>query len=178
MLDITVACDASGYGIGAVLSHRMPDMSEKPVGFMSRTLNEAERKYSQIEKEALTCVSAVSHFHSYQWGYCFTLQTYHKPLLTLFNESKAITQQAAIRIQRWAWRLASYEYIMDWRSTKQHGNTDVLSRLPLPEAPAQSTTPAELVLMLEEAPITSCQRATWTRRDPVLAKLARFIQEG
>lgn len=120
MLDITVACDASGYGIGAVLSHRMPDMSEKPVGFMSRTLNEAERKYSQIEKEALTCVSAVSHFHSYQWGYRFTLQTDHKPLLTLFNESKAITQQAAIRIQRWAWRLRVHNGLEVNKTTRQH----------------------------------------------------------
>ena len=41
-LNIKVACDASDYGTGAVLSHWMPDGSEKPVGFMSRTLNEAE----------------------------------------------------------------------------------------------------------------------------------------
>ena len=95
----------------------MPDGSEKPVGFMSRTLNEAERKYSQIEREALACVIGISRFHSYLWGHHFTLQTDHKPLMTLFNESKAIPQQAASRIQRWAWRLASYEYTIEWRST-------------------------------------------------------------
>ena len=51
----------SDYGIGAVLSHNMPDGSEKPVSFMSRMLNRAEWKYSQIEKEAV----GVSRFHSY-----------------------------------------------------------------------------------------------------------------
>ena len=101
-LEIRVACDALAYGIGAVISHRMPDGSEKPVAFMSRTLNEAEKKYSQIEKEALACVVGVSRFHSYLWGHRFVLQTDHKPLMTLFNETKAIPQQAANRIQRWA----------------------------------------------------------------------------
>ncbi len=37
----------------------------------------------------------------------------HKPLLSLSNESKVIQQQAANRIQRWAWMLALYEYTYD-----------------------------------------------------------------
>ena len=39
-LEIQLACDASAYGIGAVLSHKMPDGSEKPVGFVFRTLSD------------------------------------------------------------------------------------------------------------------------------------------
>ncbi len=82
-LEIRVACDVSAYGIGAVLSHRFPGGSEKPVAFMSRTLNEAEKNYSQIEKKGLSCVVGVTRFHSYLYGHHFTVQTDHKPLMTL-----------------------------------------------------------------------------------------------
>ncbi len=42
-MEIVVACDASAYGIGAVLSHCLPDGTKKPVGFASRTLMDTER---------------------------------------------------------------------------------------------------------------------------------------
>ena len=54
-LNIPLACDVSAYGIAAVLSHEMPEGSEKSIRFVSRTLSDAEKQYSQIEKEGLAC---------------------------------------------------------------------------------------------------------------------------
>ena len=66
--DLSLACDASAYGLGVVLSHKMSDGSDKPIGYASRTLSAAEQNYSQLEKEGLACVFGVKKFHNYLFG--------------------------------------------------------------------------------------------------------------
>ena len=48
--ELVFSCDASPYGIGAVLSHIGP-AGEEPVPFASSKLNVTERKYSKLDKE-------------------------------------------------------------------------------------------------------------------------------
>ena len=55
-LPITLAGDASAYGIGSVISYTLPDGSEKPIAFASRTLSPSEKNYCQLEKEAFPLV--------------------------------------------------------------------------------------------------------------------------
>lgn len=62
--DIVVQCDASPYGLGAILSHVVGEQ-EHPVLFASCSLTNAQKNYSQLHREARAVVFAVKKFHKY-----------------------------------------------------------------------------------------------------------------
>ena len=74
---LNLTTDASDLAVGAVLAQG-PD--ERPLGFYSKKLSEAEKKYSAFDKELLALFLAVKHFRCYLEGRPFTAWTDHKPL--------------------------------------------------------------------------------------------------
>jgi len=67
-LPITMAADASAYGVGTIISHVYPDGHEKPVAFASRMLSKSEQNYMQLEKEVLALIFGVKQFHQYLYA--------------------------------------------------------------------------------------------------------------
>ena len=51
------------HGVGAVISHSMPNGTERPIAFASRTLHKSKKNYAQFEKEPLAIVYGVKKFH-------------------------------------------------------------------------------------------------------------------
>ena len=155
----------------------MTDHSEKPNGYVSRTLSTADKSYCHLKKSP-GCVFGVKRFHSYLLGHLFTLVTDHKSLLSLLNCKKAVPAQASTKIQRWALTLAIYEYTLVFKNTNPYCNADVLNRLPLKDT-VDVPLPQEKVLLfqfLDKAPVSASQICIWTQRDPVISKVMEYIQ--
>lgn len=128
-LDIIISADASNKGLGACIQHRMSDNTIKPIAYAARTLKEPEKKYSQIEKEALGLIYALKKFHKYVFGRRFTLKTDHKLLLAIFGNKKGIPVYTANRLQRWAVNLLAYDFSIEYVNTESFAYVDTLSRL-------------------------------------------------
>jgi len=77
---VVIQVDACPSGLGGVLLE-----DEVPVLYVSRTLTEVERRYSQIELEFLGLVFALNKFKLYLHGTKVEVQTDHKPILGLIK---------------------------------------------------------------------------------------------
>lgn len=186
---IIVSADASNNGIGATISHRFPDGSEKVIEHAARTLTTAERQYSQIEKEALSLIFAVQKFHRMLYGRQFILQTDHKPLISIFGSKKGIPIYTAARLQRWALILANYDFKIQHVRTDQTGQADMLSRLI-----ANNKTNEDHVIALgdineqeiqfifstniEPFPVTAQEIADHTTEDTLVQQVLNHMQHG
>ena len=124
---LVLTCDASPFGVGAVLAHIMDDGSERPVGYASRSLSQAEKGYSQLDKEALAIVFGVTKFNSYLYGRPFTIYSDHKPLMYLFGEHKGIPTMASARVLRWAVTLSAYQYSIRYKPGSEVCHADALA---------------------------------------------------
>ena len=150
-LPVTLACDASGTGVGAVLSHVMANGTEHPIAYASRSLTKAERNNSQLEREALGIVVGVTKFHQYIYGRHFTLITDNQPLAVILGPKRGIPPIAAMRLQRWAVTLAAYTYKVKVKSTVANANADCMSRLSLPNTDDEDGEVSAILVMQQES---------------------------
>ena len=117
--------DASGTGLGAVLSQKDEEKRERVIAYASRSLNKAKRNYRITDKECLAVIWAIKHFEQYLGLLPFQVITDHSALKYL--------QTAKIpsgRRTRWIMYLQQFEFEITHRPGKENKNADALSRTP------------------------------------------------
>ena len=119
-----ITTDASGVGIGAILSQLDENRCERVIAYASRTLNKAERNYPTIERELLAIVWATKQYKQYIFGTTFELVTDHKPLTYLKNLG-----DTSSRIANWKVRLEEFSFSIVYKKGAANTNADVLSRI-------------------------------------------------
>ncbi|XP_042146269.1 uncharacterized protein K02A2.6-like [Ixodes scapularis] len=176
-----MACDASPYGLGVVLSHVDSEGREVPVAYGSRTMTAAERNYAQTDREALAIGFGIRKFHKFIYGRHFRIVTDHKPLLGLLHHAKPMPQVLSPRMLRWSLMLSAYDYELEYRPAHQLRNADALSRLPLTVEDSSTDEKLFEVRMLEtapEIPWDAQKIARCTRNDPTLSRVRHWTGVG
>ena len=124
-MEFFISTDASGYGLGAVLFQVYED-GEHPIRYASRTLKDAELRYSATEREALGVKWACREFAEYVEGVEFTVYTDHQALLAL--PQKAMSNR---RLQQIAHQISEFRCKIVYRPGNENANADALSRYPI-----------------------------------------------
>ncbi len=117
--------DASGTGLGAVLSQKDEEKRERVIAYASRSLNKAERNYGITDKECLAVIWAIKHFEQYLGLLPFQVITDHSALKYLQTAKIPSGRRA-----RWIMYLQQFEFEITHRPGKENKNADALSRTP------------------------------------------------
>ena len=120
--------DASGKGLGAVLSQKQDDGRYHPVAYASQTMNETKQQFHSNKQEFLALKLAVTEqFYEYLTPYGknrneFVVCMDNNPLTYIF--SSAHLDAAG---HRWVASLANYNFSLEFQKGKDNTVADFLS---------------------------------------------------
>ena len=111
-------------GLGAVLTQRDPSGNHRVVAYASRSLKNAEHRYSAFLLEMQAVVFALEQWHCYLYGSKFSVHVDCKPLTHL----NTLQRKTLSRLQEF---MSRYNFTLTYKSGAQNIVADVLSRNPV-----------------------------------------------
>lgn len=176
--EVVLACDASDYGISAILSHRYKDGSERPIAYASKKIPKNELKRAIIDKEAMAIVFGFKRFYQFVFGREIILRTDNKPLQLILGPRKGIPTTADNRLQRWAYFLSGFKYRIEHVKSEANANCDALSRLPVNDNTDTCDTDFSSAYYFEEGSVAfdSKMLAKESKIDKTISKIIKFIK--
>ena len=163
--------DASDKAIGAVLS-QVIDGRERVCAYASRCLSKSEKRYCVTRKELLAVVYFVKYFRHYLYGKEFLVRTDHSSLRWLMQFKNPEGQFA-----RWIDILSTYNFRIQHRPGRLHGNADALSRMPCRQCGFQTIESSEPVKSVNQVELVPNLHTAQTS-DNDLQKLREWVKEG
>ena len=176
--------DAHQTGLSAILTQESPQGTYIPISCASRSTTPIERRYPQLDLEALAVDFALRRFRTYlAGGPRADVFTDHKPLVSIFASSR----KGSIRTERIQLRHQDIDFSVKWIKGKKNP-ADYLSRhaVPLNEAPKEWVQESEelekTIWLLRFSPYSEAvsipEIIAATETDPVLAPLIECIEKG
>ena len=176
-----VSADSSSYGVGAVLLQKQ-QQSWRPVAYASRSLSETEKRYAQVEKEALAITWACERFSTYLLGMQFLIETDHKPLISLLGTKQL--DNLPPRILRFRIRLTRFNYAIQHVPGKLLYTADTLSRAPKWEETdknSQDRTESLMEVVISDLPASKQRLHHYRmaqRADQICQTVIKYCQQG
>lgn len=169
---IEIQSDASKDGLGCCILQ-----DGKPISFASRSLNEAERRYSQIEKEFLSILFACKKFKFYTYGRKVKVVNDHKPLVTIMK--KEISKIPSARLQNIRIKLLNFDIDLEYAPGKTIHIADYLSRYSMQSKDGDyDKTLDDSVLSINVSDERKKEFQTETEKDPTLRKIKEYCLNG
>jgi len=120
--------NASDCAIGPVLEQEGEDGQWHIVAYGSRSLTDAERKWSSTEKECLAVVHFMNHWRHLLLGAQFEVLTDHQALSKMFGQAEPPTG----KLVRWILKTQPFQpFNVKYQPGQVNNNSDTLSRQPI-----------------------------------------------
>ena len=123
---VKVQADASLRGLGACLIQEYKG-EDQPIAFTSKSLTDAETRYTNIERELLAIVFACQRFSTYLLGRSFIAESDHKLLEMIAMKNLA---NVLPHLQRMLLELQRYKVTIKYRPGPQMQLADALNHCP------------------------------------------------